>query len=112
LYVYQAGYSQFPEISQDLVFQRVQPNVISFNSAMNACGRGSQWPLAVALLQRMARQSLRPTAASFGAVVAATGRKGLWRMALLLMERMEDLGSDVLGRYPLVKMTFTVCELV
>ena len=83
---------RFPE---DLAFRRVQPNVISFNSAINACGRGSRWPLAVQLLQRLRRRALQPTVASFGAPVAAVGRKRLWRQALRLVQTMEALGRFV-----------------
>ncbi|CAL1154593.1 unnamed protein product [Cladocopium goreaui] len=41
---------------------RVQPNVITYNSSIHACGRSSVWQHALALLDEMKQASLQPAA--------------------------------------------------
>ena len=52
----------------------LQPNEISYNSAIHACGRGGQWELALSLLKEMRELGLSPDRISFGAMVSL----GLW----------------------------------
>lgn len=47
-----------------------QPNEISYNSAIHACGRGGQWELALSLLKEMRELGLSPDRISFGAMVS------------------------------------------
>lgn len=47
----------------------MQPNEISYNSAIHACGRGGQWELALSLLKEMRELGLPPDRISFGAMV-------------------------------------------
>lgn len=46
-----------------------QPNTISYNSAIDACGRGEQWQLALALLREMRELGIPQDEVSFGTVV-------------------------------------------
>ena len=72
--------------------QALQPTVVTFNSAISACGRARHWGWAVDLLQRLIHQKrLRPTTASFGAALAATGRQRFWRQSLALLQQMQQL---------------------
>ena len=72
--------------------QALQPTVVTFNSAISACGRARHWAWAVDLLQRLVHQKrLTPTTASFGAALAATGRQRFWRQSLALLQQMQQL---------------------
>lgn len=53
-----------------------QPNAISYNSAIDACGRGEQWQLALALLREMQELGIPQDEVTFGTAV---------RMPIMLM---------------------------
>lgn len=54
-----------------------QPNEISYNSAIHACGRGGQWELALSLLKEMRERGLPPDRITFGAMVSGQLRSGI-----------------------------------
>ena len=45
-----------------MVLARLSPDVISFNGAMSACGKISQWPHAMSILEDMSRCEVQPDA--------------------------------------------------
>lgn len=93
-------HTQHSQDSQDLqalqALQALQPTVVTFNSAISACGRARHWARALNLLQRLVNQQrLTPTTASFRAALAATGRQRLWRQSLALLQQMRQLRLEL-----------------
>lgn len=85
------GWSSFQLIIKVIIFMPVyhplQPNEISYNSAIHACGRGGQWELALSLLKEMRELGLSPDRISFGAMVSMrlwsnVDRKCFWPVLL------------------------------
>ena len=52
--------------------QGFTPTVVSYNAASSACGKGSQWEQAVALLQEMVQQGFTPNVISYNAAISAS----------------------------------------
>jgi len=63
-------------------------DVVSYNSAISACEKGTQCQIALALLQEMVHQSLLLHVVSFNAAMSACGESGQWMEALTLLEGM------------------------
>ncbi|CAM9758092.1 unnamed protein product [Ectocarpus sp. 6 AP-2014] len=73
-----------------------EPDTITFNAAITACGRGKKWKPAVELLDSMRREGLVPDGFSYSAAITACKNCGQWETALGLLDdmRMRGLGRD------------------
>lgn len=63
----------------------------SYTSAIEACGQGGQWALAVALVREMSTEaaaSVSPTAAAYTAAIVACGEAGEWQLAIDLLDEL------------------------
>ncbi|CAJ1435382.1 unnamed protein product, partial [Effrenium voratum] len=80
-------------------------DVILFNSAISACGRGEQWRLSLQLLSQMTRVSLRWSLVTCNAALGAVARCQKWQIAVALVEDMEKrkMEADVISRNCLLK---------
>ncbi|CAE7285845.1 KCR1 [Symbiodinium natans] len=67
----------------------VCPNAVSVNSAADACGRGSFWEGAVALLA----EASAPTAITYLTVLSACERAAAWQAAVAVLEDMGQHGQ-------------------
>ncbi|CAE8634600.1 unnamed protein product, partial [Polarella glacialis] len=68
-------------------------DVVSYGTAIHACGRGRCWELALGLLLGMHRSSIqRNTAALNAGIAAGTAAKGQWRAALQLVCAAAEMG--------------------
>ena len=70
---------------------RVTPDVISLSSTISACGRSSQWQLALLLLAEMPRRhNIAPNVISYSAAISACEKGGEWTAALQLHADMSS----------------------
>jgi pentatricopeptide repeat protein len=70
----------------------VKPNVISYNAAIDACGKGGQWQKAIELLHEMPQQGLVANLISYSSAVDACSDLGQWQQALELLHKMQHQG--------------------
>ena len=73
----------------------LQLDVISFNSAMSACGSASEWAWALQLLESLRKSQLQSDLISFNALISACD----WTLACELLKEMEvmKLQRDVVS---------------
>lgn len=72
--------------------QGLEPDAISFQSAISACRAGGDGESAVGLLRDMERQGLEPRDSDYNLVIETVGKEGDWGKALELLERMKADG--------------------
>ncbi|CAM9465088.1 unnamed protein product, partial [Choristocarpus tenellus] len=71
------------------------PDVITYNTAISACGRGRKYQLALNLLRQMEEEGISPDRFSFSAAISACKSSAQWQTALTLLDTMQRKG---LGR--------------
>ncbi|CAN0087565.1 unnamed protein product, partial [Scytosiphon promiscuus] len=69
-----------------------EPDAITFNAAISACGRGNKWKPAVELLDIMRLEGLVPDGFSYSAAISACKNCEQWEMALELLNDMKRRG--------------------
>ena len=69
------------------------PDLVSYNTAMGACGKAGRWREALALLEELKVRSLDPDAISYNAAAAACARAKEWELALGVVERGRRTGA-------------------
>ena len=65
--------------------QLLTPNVMSWNAAISACGKGKQWVGTLGLLHEMVHQLLTPNVVSWNAAISACEKGKQWEGALGLL---------------------------
>ena len=73
----------------------VAGNVIGFNAAISACGKGGQWQRALSLLDDMRKAGATMDVISFSAAVSACENGGQWQRASSLLDDMRQAGVRV-----------------
>ncbi|CAM9882463.1 unnamed protein product [Ectocarpus sp. 12 AP-2014] len=68
------------------------PNLVSFNTAMGACGKAGQWEIALSLLEEIADSGFAPDAISYNTAAAACARAEEWDRAQEIVERGREAG--------------------
>ena len=63
---------------------RLEPNVISYSSAISACSKGQQWEQALSLLSEMRSSWLQPDVISYNSAISACDKGRQWEQALSL----------------------------
>ena len=66
----------------------LERNVISYNAAISACEKGSQWQEALELLAEMQAQGLEPNVISYSAAISACEKGEQWEKSLFLLTIM------------------------
>ncbi|CAE8633713.1 unnamed protein product [Polarella glacialis] len=73
-----------------MLARSVPANVLHYNAAISAYGKGGQWQLALSLLSSMPDISIVPSQVSYNAAISACDKGGQWQLALNLLSRMPD----------------------
>ncbi|CAE8612218.1 unnamed protein product, partial [Polarella glacialis] len=81
-------------ILSDAIGAELEPNVVTYSSAISACEKGQRWAWACWLLQEMIGRQLEPNVVSCSAAISACGEEGQWHMALVLLAKMEASGPE------------------
>eukprot|EP00438_Fugacium_kawagutii_P003513 Skav229082 [mRNA] locus=scaffold157:194399:195664:- [translate_table: standard] len=71
-------------------YNKVFPTVVSYNSLISACEKGSEWQRAFHCFESISHAKLSPTIVSYGAAISALAKVGFWRDALFLSNSMQD----------------------
>ncbi|CAE7252505.1 unnamed protein product [Symbiodinium sp. CCMP2592] len=66
---------------------KLQLDAIIFSAAISACGKGSLWLSALALLASMTKQQLLPNQVTYGALAAACEKAATWRAAIAILQQ-------------------------
>ena len=69
---------------------QLEPNVISYNSAISACSKGQQWEQALNLLSEMRSSWLQPDVISYHSAISACDKGRQWEQALRLLLEMRS----------------------
>jgi pentatricopeptide repeat protein len=69
----------------------VMPNVYCYTATINALEKGSQWQLAIAMLQTMQQRGVQPTTITCTSVVSACKASARWQEALDVLKYMGRL---------------------
>lgn len=69
------------------------PDVVSFNTAIGACGRADRWQEAVHLLDELSTHDLSPDAVSYNMAAVACARVRKWSLALEVINRGRRAGA-------------------
>ena len=82
--------------------RRILPDVITYNVALHACGKGSQWMLSADLFMRMFESLVRPNVVTLfvcrsSRFVPSLGRVDVSR----LLSEVCDYDADLPFRYPM-----------
>ncbi|CAE7904873.1 EMB2654, partial [Symbiodinium microadriaticum] len=86
----------------------VQKDIITYNSAIGASGKGGRWEVAVHLLTEAAMSSIEHDRVSYYTAIQACETCGEWSRALLLLQSLlmsgvrDHLGADSLDRHTYV----------
>ena len=72
----------------------VAPDVVTYSTAMAACGEAGEWEKALELLAEMPSMGVPPNVVAYTAAVAACGRGGQPARALGLLREMEEEGVN------------------
>ena len=67
----------------------LQPTVVTYSTALDACAKASEWQQALGLLQRMGRRGLELSPVVQTTGISALGRGGKWEMALQLLGELQ-----------------------
>ncbi|CAK0817015.1 unnamed protein product [Prorocentrum cordatum] len=67
---------------------KLEPDVISYNAGISACGKGEQWQRALALLSEMWEAKVEPNVISYSAGASACETGEQWQRALALLGEM------------------------
>lgn len=68
------------------------PDLVSFNTAMGACGKAGQWEKALSLLEEIADSGFAPNAISYNTAAAACARAEEWDRAQEIVECGREAG--------------------
>ena len=68
------------------------PDLVSFNTAMGACGRARRWEEALRLLEELRGFGFCPDMVSFNTAAAACARAEKWDLALEVINRGREVG--------------------
>ena len=66
----------------------MEPDTVSYSSAISACGNRAKWERTVVLLDEMRRWHVELDVISFTASVTACGKDEQWESALRLLDVM------------------------
>ncbi|CAE8585534.1 unnamed protein product, partial [Polarella glacialis] len=78
------------ELLAEVHLRGLQPTVITFNAAVNACTSAGEWQQALELLGSLRRAGLEPSQATFHTLLAACDVAGLWELALQLLTQLQQ----------------------
>jgi len=70
----------------DLRLHAIEPDIVSYNSAIHASALGARWEHCACLLDEMREYELIPDAATSGALIKGYGRGWQWAQALALLQ--------------------------
>ena len=90
--------------------EAVQPNALTFGTAIHLCEKGSQWQEALTLLQHFFEDqniNLKLAGATFNAGMKAAKRGGQWPWAMLLLQLIEK--GEVEARQASFEMALDLC---
>ena len=59
------------EILKQMRHENIEPDIISYNSAITACAKSKQTNLALSLLSEMEQYGIKPESIAFNAAIAA-----------------------------------------
>eukprot|EP00931_Biecheleriopsis_adriatica_P106333 TRINITY_DN8079_c3_g1_i5.p3 TRINITY_DN8079_c3_g1~~TRINITY_DN8079_c3_g1_i5.p3 ORF type:complete len:122 (-),score=24.85 TRINITY_DN8079_c3_g1_i5:105-470(-) len=62
------------EVFEEMQQRGVQPNAITFNALINACGKGSQAEKAVEVFEEMQQRGLTPDVITYSALISACAK--------------------------------------
>lgn len=68
------------------------PDLVSFNTAMGACGKGGQWAEALRMLEEIEIYSFTPNLVSYNTAAVACARSKKWDLALQVINRGRQVG--------------------
>lgn len=79
--------------SNEVTETPLHPDVVSFNTAIGACGRAGRWQEALLLLDEISVQGLVPNRVSYNTAAAACGSVNKWHTALEVLNRGRRAGA-------------------
>merc|ERR1712151_617896 len=72
--------------------ERLEPNVITYTAASNACEKALQWEPTLLLLEDMKRDGVQLTSASCNAVITSCASADQWALALEVLQWTRTVG--------------------
>jgi pentatricopeptide repeat protein len=72
----------------------IEPEVITYNAAMTACGKASQWERALELLSEMRERGLEPDMITYSVAISACEKGSQKERALELLSEMRERGLE------------------
>ena len=87
-----------------------EPSVVSYNAAISACAKGSEWEKALALWDEMERRGVAPDEASYSAAISACEKGGQWQRALLLLAELQTTGGGLDASAITYSTAITACQ--
>merc|ERR1712151_672136 len=72
--------------------ERLEPNVITYTAASNACEKALQWEPTLLLLEDMKRDGVQLTSASCNAVITSCASAEQWAIALEVLRMVRTVG--------------------
>ncbi|CAL1161569.1 unnamed protein product [Cladocopium goreaui] len=80
------------QLLADMQEQKVQANIITFNSLMRASAKAAHWQAALACLSAVVSQDLEPDIISFNTCINACEKSDVWETALHLFAHQQQQG--------------------
>ena len=71
--------------------QQILPDVVSYNSAMNACVQAEEWQRALCLLQHVCNVQLQCSLVSYNSAMSACASGSQWQLALSFLALLQQL---------------------
>lgn len=96
-------WSRALDLLQDIrVYTKRPPACIVYTAAVNACGNGGAWEMALMLMRRMEEEGIAPNSYTYSSAIKACSRAGKWEQASALFTEMQERGL------PQNEVTYTV----
>ena len=84
------------QILQTMKEKGCHPDIVSYNSALLACLKGSKWDKVEILRGEMISQGIKPDFVTYVSLISAYGKIGNWEYTLSLLEDMHADSLQVL----------------
>ena len=70
----------------------LQPNLVSFNSAISSCEAAGEWQVAVSLLESIGSSPYQADLLTYNSLISASGKSEQWQLALFLFHQLPRKG--------------------
>lgn len=83
---------------EEMSSKNLDPSVFTYSALATACSKGSQWAVAISVLDHMRSKAVLPDIFTYSALINTCGNNRLWERSLQLLTelRQQDISGKLL----------------